>query len=160
MLVILLVNLDFKAGLVNGSQGRIVGFEEYNSSKILVPTKPVDTSSKSSRRRRRSPSPDRTGRDLRGRFLPGHSGSSLGGPEEALGEFGALKNEEIHAFMQSQTIKQWPIVEFTNGVKQTIYASCQLNQLGVEEPYSILGRTQIPLLASWAITCHKSQGMT
>jgi len=160
MLVILLVNLDFPAGLVNGSQGRIVSFEEYDPHKILVPTKPQDSPSKSSRRRRRSPSPDRHGRDLLGRFKPGHNGMALSGPEEALGEFGALKNEEIHAFMRAQTIKQWPIIEFTNGVKRTIYASCQLNQLGVEEPYSLLGRTQIPLLASWAITCHKSQGMT
>lgn len=160
MLVILLVNLDFPAGLVNGSQGRIVGFEEYDPKKILVPTKPVDTASKGSNRRRRSPSPDRHGRDERGRFLPGHNSFGLNGPEETLGEFGALKNEEIHAFMRAQMIKQWPVVEFTNGVKRTIYASCQLNQLGVEEPYSLLGRTQIPLLASWAITCHKSQGMT
>lgn len=163
MLVILLVNLDFTAGLVNGSQGRIVGFEEYDPKKILVPTKPVESSSKSSRRRQRSPSPGRHhGRDSQGRFLPGHNGIGLNGPglEETLGEFGAIKNEEIHAFMRAQAIQQWPVVEFTNGVKRTIYASCQLNQLGVEEPYSLLGRTQIPLLASWAITCHKSQGMT
>jgi len=41
MLVILLVNLDFSAGLVNGSQGKIIRFEKYDPSKSLVarPTK-------------------------------------------------------------------------------------------------------------------------
>lgn len=122
MLVILLVNLDFTAGLVNGSQGRIFGFENYvsflgrkytctdnvwdvnrflkDAHKILVPTKPVESSSsKSSRKRGRSPSPGRPGRDSRGRFLPGYDQRALNGPEETLGEFGALKNDEIHAFM-------------------------------------------------------------
>ena len=36
MLVILLVNLDFGAGLVNGSQGKIVRFQKYDPSQPLV----------------------------------------------------------------------------------------------------------------------------
>lgn len=158
MLVILLVNLEFEAGLVNGSQGRIVGFEEYDPSKILVPTKPMDQTPKPSRKRRRSPSPDRRGRDSSGRFTSDLGTSSA--TEDEINALLELKNAEIHSFMQTQATKQWPVVEFTNGVRRTIYASCQINQIGLERPYSLLGRTQIPLLASWAITCHKSQGMT
>ena len=36
MLVILLVNLDFGAGLVNGSQGKIVRFQKYDPSQPLI----------------------------------------------------------------------------------------------------------------------------
>lgn len=36
MLVILLVNLDFTAGLVNGSQGKIVRFQKYDPSQPLI----------------------------------------------------------------------------------------------------------------------------
>lgn len=36
MLVILLVNLDFSAGLVNGSQGKIVRFQKYDPSQPLI----------------------------------------------------------------------------------------------------------------------------
>lgn len=31
MLVVLLTNLDITSGLVNGSQGRVVGIQEYSS---------------------------------------------------------------------------------------------------------------------------------
>ena len=40
MPVMLLINLDFKAGLVNGSQGTIVGFERYSPEKLPEPAKP------------------------------------------------------------------------------------------------------------------------
>ena len=36
MLVILLVNMDFSAGLVNGSQGKIVRFQKYDPSQPLI----------------------------------------------------------------------------------------------------------------------------
>ena len=54
----------------------------------------------------------------------------------------------------------WPIVKFNNGAKRAIEPHCCVTEIGTTEPYSRLSRTQIPLIAGWAITVHKSQGMT
>ena len=42
----------------------------------------------------------------------------------------------------------------------TDFFSCTINELGDKEPYSLLLRTQIPLMAAWAMTTHRAQGMT
>jgi len=59
-----------------------------------------------------------------------------------------------------QSANAWPRVLFHNGVKRTIYATCLVNSVGDGEPYSLLHRTQIPLVPGWAMSVHKSQGMT
>ena len=43
------------------------------------------------------------------------------------------------------------MVEFYNGTTRPIIAQCQLSEYGSEKPYSLLGRTQIPLIAAWCV---------
>lgn len=75
-------------------------------------------------------------------------------------EYSAYKNGLLRRFVERTAVQEWPIVQFLNGRKRTIYPRCTINELGDDEPYSLLSRTQIPLTAAWAMTVHKAQGMT
>ncbi|KZM19880.1 DNA helicase [Ascochyta rabiei] len=76
------------------------------------------------------------------------------------GDHAAYREAQIKAFGDVNGHQPWPVVQFTNGVTRTIFADCTVNLLGNYEPYCKLSRTQIPLTAGYAITVHKSQGMT
>ncbi len=132
MLVVLLVNLDLPSGLCNGSQGIIAGFEAYDPAKLPRKVDPRDGG---------------------------------GGPGALLGQYATVREEHIKHFAEQQLRDpqrklSWPIVRFLNGTVRTIMPECQVHELGDREPYSLLCRTQIPLAAAWALSIHKSQGMT
>ena len=97
MLVILLCNLSFPDGLVNGSQGKIIGFEPYDPQKPVV-AKPRDTS------------PPRSGKDRKENTL--HM------------ERTEFQEAQIRKPITKSESQEWPIVQFSNGLVRTIYASC------------------------------------
>ena len=115
MLVILLANLDIRGGLVNGSQGVIIGFD---------PRPTIDQLS------------------------------------DSTGEHASLRQSLIRKFVEDNESWQWPIVRFLNGREQTIFPNCTINEIGPNAPWSLISRTQVPLMAAWAMTIHKAQGMT
>lgn len=153
MLVVLLVNLDITAGLVNGSQGRIIGFEQYDPAKL--PKATVFESSSKAVASQRKPARSSSGRfgssQRRGRDDSMEPEPIVMG--ELRGEHALLRESQIRHFLERpcNSAKQWPIVEFDNGIKRTIFADCQVNELGDEKPYTLLARTQIPLIAAWAM---------
>jgi len=114
MLVVLLVNLDIEKGLVNGSQGEILGFKTHDPA-----------------------------------MLP-----------KQLGKYADRQKTQLIQFVDKAAVKQWPLVRFHNGITRLIKAQCWVKEMGDSTPYSLVYRTQIPLLAAWAMTVHKSQGMT
>jgi len=128
MLVVLLVNLDLEAGLCNGSQGIICGFEPYSPETL--------------------PRARRNKHDM---------------PiNEIRGDLAHLKAIQIKQFITDPTVvnKVWPVVRFHNGLRKIIYAESSIAEIGDEQPYSLLIRTQIPLAPAWAMTIHKSQSLT
>jgi len=137
MQVVLLVNLDINVGLVNGSQGEIVGWEKYDPKKMPKPKISLST---------------RTRKEYEEGSLPSLVVLS--------GDYTSHREENINNFILNAGTKEWPIVRFDNGLTRTIYADCTVNEIGDKAPFSLLSRTQIPLLAAWAMSIHKSQGMT
>lgn len=82
-------------------------------------------------------------------------------PWQALwGPTARLREDQILAFMDQQKETEWPRVHFHNGKERTIFPTCTITSLGDRSPFSLLYRTQIPLVPGWAMNIHKSQGMT
>lgn len=131
MLVVLLSNLDIAAGLVNGSQGKILRFEKIDASKL----------------------PHAKDENDKGKITD---------PTATLiGDHAAIREANIRAYVENNpSVSEWPVVLFQNGTTRTIVADCRVNEIGDEKPYSLLSRCQLPLVAGWAMTVHKSQGMT
>lgn len=128
MPVILLANLNPGAGLANGSQGTIVGFEK-REVKLKYPQycelKPRDIEE-----------------------------------EENMYRKDLLRYEAITRCVKQRKEQSWPIVRFSKGIEKIVIPECSTTELGATKPYSIIGRAQIPLVAGWAMSIHKSQGLT
>jgi ATP-dependent DNA helicase PIF1 len=111
--VVLLTNLDPKRGLVNGSQGEVVGFQDIEENE--------ETSRKAT--------------------------------------FDKRQKSQFHSIN-----KLAPVVQFTNGIRETITAvatsSLVASKTQDDPSPKVVCRTQIPLALAWALTIHKSQGMT
>jgi len=120
MRVILQANIDPDGGLVNGSQGAIVGFVDFDADRL----------------------------------------PRLGGDNARYAE------RQIRNYAEGNHRQPWPVVQFDNGRTKIIYADCACNEIGAVGEHgkdgipSLISRTQIPLVAGYAITVHKSQGMT
>ncbi|RYP07581.1 hypothetical protein DL764_002408 [Monosporascus ibericus] len=145
MPVVLVSNISISRGLVNGSQGVVIDFAPVDGGDILL-----------------------------------HRKKSKAGPKSAY--ISNIIDDELFQYATStQAIRALPVVRFDNGVKQVIHPDCWDHEVGNEalsantelDTYSrdmdkflrrpapsVLCRTQIPLIAGWAMSIHKAQGMT
>ena len=76
------------------------------------------------------------------------------------GSRAAYEHHEIRRYAEENNYQPWPVVKFDDGQTRTIFPNCSSLELGDTTPYSLLSRTPIPLMAGYAITVHKAQGMT
>ena len=130
MLVVLMTDIDERRGLVSGAVGIINGFI------------PIDDDSM-----------PRVEEDAAAGAVPGES---LHGP------YRYFKEAQIKQFCDAlpPSSRYWPSVSFKTGRDHVVFATCLIQELGHTKPYSLLARTQIPLLPAYGLTIQRSQGLT
>ncbi|TLD22846.1 hypothetical protein PspLS_07139 [Pyricularia sp. CBS 133598] len=134
MVIILLSNISPRQGLVNGSQGIVIGFANIDPKRL----------------------PRIADKDDNGAPI------SPQGQTILYSTYAMLQVAKTCEFVDQADKKQWPVVRFHNGLTRLIMAECSVNKYFIPEQRLpvLVCRTQIPLMAGWAMTVHRSQGMT
>jgi ATP-dependent DNA helicase PIF1 len=79
-------------------------------------------------------------------------------PHKVTREFLKWRIEQVATFTTKNKFR--PVVQFTDGQVATIPPVAFETLMGPPNDRYLVGRTQIPLMLGWALSIHKSQGMT
>jgi len=139
MKVVLVHNIDQKMGLVNGSQGTILRFEEFDMKQLARPGGPPKSA------------PEEP--------IPGKYSDITHYKDVRLGAYVRAMDCRNYGYAEKRKkgVKWFPVVKFRNVPEPKIILPVTIvNRVG-QRPRNLLSRTQIPLIPGYAITAHKSQ---
>jgi hypothetical protein len=87
----------------------------------------------------------------------GYSAEGHGAPRLGVND-AAYRFAKIKKFAELNGYQPRPVVEFDNQQERTIYADCAVSECSDSETFNVNSRTQIPLIARYAMTYPRSSG--